>query len=145
MGHDISVLSYHDLDTSSVEAVGKELAERFSVNVKCYYRDNYDLDLWLRNDFPTYDEHLLAEFETPGATVTWQLYDENYVQKQLYMKHGDIIKEHPLFVAEPNQLKEYLCEINEIQFELYHKTDDNTDWLADIHGRLWECDFHYSG
>jgi hypothetical protein len=36
-------------------------------------------------------------------------------------------------------------EVNEIQYELYHKTADKVDWLADIHERLWQCEFHYFG
>lgn len=145
MGHNISVLSYHKLDTSSVEKTGQELAVRFGVNVECYYRDNYDPELFSQNDFPSYDEHLLATYSTPGAAQTWQLYDEHYIQKQLWVQQGEKLMEHPFYKNNQTHTNELMHAIRCVQYELYYRTDEDVEWLADIHGRLWQCEFHYFG
>lgn len=145
MGHDISVLSYHNLDTSSVEKTGQELAIRFGVNVECYYRDNYDPDLFSRHEFPTYDDHLLATYTTPEATQTWQLYDEYYVQRQLWGQHGKSLLEHPYYKDDQTHSDELEHTIRCKQYELYFRTDGDVEWLADIHEKLWQCEFHYFG
>ena len=89
MGRDIMNIGRHNLDISSREALAKDIAQRFKVNVRIVYEDHNSKLLEDIED--TFDTIIIDEIKTKGATKTFILNDEHYQLKEYYKLHGDAI------------------------------------------------------
>lgn len=144
MGHDVWNICRHNLDTSSHEALAKDIANRFKVNVRLTYQDYYG-DYFEERE-STYDFITIGEIITEGATETYVLRDEQHQVKEYYRQHGDKLFE---LILNKNHLKveEYRDMLtrdyydlttdveNEERFNIYKDTLDIMS--AEFGGRWW--------
>jgi hypothetical protein len=161
MGHDLRVLTNHNLNISSLETLAYDLLERLEVNIEYGYYSSENLCKILDEKITSKYikiETLIKADNYPRA----QLLDENYQQKKAIEKYGTEIMKNPLFWNMENfepdaeylenrkkelQYNEYEFSVR-INFEWYHlyiynHLFDNS--IAYI-GRWWEfCRFFRKG
>ena len=92
MGCDISILSRHTLDTSSIERLAADLSKRLNMNIEYgYYAfEEYSRLLGepLQEDFVP-----LGTIQKEGTAWHYRLIDEKYQLKALYQKFGEALFE----------------------------------------------------
>ncbi|CAM2973127.1 hypothetical protein [Flavobacterium frigoris] len=90
MGCDISTLSNHNLNLSSIEALANDLANRFGYTIEFgYYSHQVYTDLLghdIEEDFVS-----LGSIEKTPFKKKYRLLSCNYQQKLLFEKHGDAL------------------------------------------------------
>lgn len=88
MGCDISILSKHNLNISSVETLAIDLAERLNLNIEYGYFSSKEHNNLLGIDL---DDELteLGSIIKNNSGEIYILVDENFQKKQLYEKFGD--------------------------------------------------------
>lgn len=141
MGHDISIIARHHLDTSSIQALGEDISTRKQINVKCLAQKNYELDLEAKGGFPTFEEIDLGNIHFSEDSQNWSLYDDNYMAHQYFNDFGDKLFDHQFFKDNPLAVEEFQNQRN-LTYNLYYKFDGDSK-QAYIYQNLWECDIHY--
>jgi hypothetical protein len=88
MGCDISILSKHNLNITTVETLAIDLADRLNLNIDYGYfaSDNYDALLGVDYDNEFIE---LGTILKTNAEARYFLVDDNYQKKLLYQKFGD--------------------------------------------------------
>ncbi|NJB83141.1 hypothetical protein [Wenyingzhuangia aestuarii] len=132
MGVDICTYSKHNLDTSNVVTLAKDLFKRLPVNITYGYYSNKK-HCELLGIKPTEEFVVLENLVNNPKLRTFVLYDEKYQQKLLYTTFGKDILTNPKyelsFYGNPTQQNvekeinsfeypQYLLEIEESQYHL---------------------------
>ena len=89
MGRDVHSVGRHNLDTSSLEALAKDLSNRFKANV-VYGADDFfffDWDGFLRG--ATGEDWVFGRIDYPDAEKTLWLTDQYYVHHIVQSRYGD--------------------------------------------------------
>src|SRR5690606_38643480 len=94
MGHDISPIGNHNLNTSNLKELAEDLTSRIDINIEYGYwgiEENYRLLGENKKD------HIitLGKIVKDKSFQTFKLRDENYQLKQLYEKFGDELFHKP--------------------------------------------------
>jgi hypothetical protein len=147
MGKSTSVLANHNLDTSSLEKLAKDVAQRLGVSVAYGYEDIFDYEKFKEN--PDYDCQfeivVLGTIDFGNSTKTYTLLDSYYQYKCFIEKYGLIELEKPYFTEDSFQKKEIIERQNAIEYRLEEDRDielsiyrDTMDmWLVE------SLDWHY--
>lgn len=122
MGHDVTPIGNHNLDTTDIWSLAADLATRLNVNVEMGYLGEASNDKLLGID--ENDEYRVFDtlVKNEGFS-TWKLIDTNYQEKQLYKKYGkDVFYTleywNDLYGKVPAE-KEILNELRSVDFAFY--------------------------
>lgn len=149
MSHDISPYSKHNLDTSSIENLAKDLAKRMNVNVVygfLMYTELWQLqDVENRNGFNKLGEVFIGE-----AFPTYKLLQEDYFENEMHKIYGDELFSMKEFWHDPtgnpsqDQIENYKKDYKYPYYE-FEPIDDKYDGGigAMIYTNFLECDTQY--
>lgn len=124
MGHDISPIGNHKLNTADVTSLAEDICSRMDINVEYGYRGVKAYFKLLGQD--RQDENVvLGKIIKDSTFNTFRLYDENYQMKQLLDKFGNNLFSNPDYwrydyADVPNQEKmdNRLKEVNIPNYDL---------------------------
>lgn len=134
MGADVSVLSNHNLDLSSLENLATDLSERLNVTVEFEYYAIAEYNALLENNLP---ENYISEGRIlkNEKKLMLKLIDENFQFKQLYKKFGDeLYKQKDLFYWSKHFIDEY-------EYEDEDKNNNEEEKIAYIKKQLQFADY----
>jgi hypothetical protein len=136
MGHDITPLCKHNLNTKDIGTLAKELSERFNWNIK-YLRNNYhqieDIDEFYNEDFIKEIINQSNEFYT--------LHDDEYFEKiDYYKKHQknainyqDFIKLATESTLTDSELKQKNKQVIYNSYDLQNPNFGSDSWIFQIY------------
>lgn len=124
MGHDVNNIGRHNLNTSSLEALAKDLSIRFKSNIEYGIYDTFwfDWDGFPRE--PSYNYWIFGKIEHPNAEKTLWLTDEFYPYHIIYGRYGNNTFKLPYF-TESDYHNELIEAIDNVCFELRDNADDD--------------------
>jgi hypothetical protein len=124
MGHDVHIIGRHQLDTSSIGSLARDLSSRFHTGVTFGYYDIFDFGLEGDDRTPPFQYVALGKIEHPNADRSLWLTDEFYLLHMLIEKYGNQVydlswlKQHGYVKSEIDEA------INSVCFELRDNTND---------------------
>lgn len=147
MGHDVRNIGNHSLDTSTIEALAKDLSTRFKINVEYGYYDDHWSDLEGNDREPTFDYIVYGKIIYPDAIKTLWLTNEFYRVHQLIEKFGDQVYDLPYFKDRDSNNYEIAEALNSVCFNLRDNEEDDeygviyndvfVDWFDYFGPRWW--------
>lgn len=142
MGHDVSTIGNHKLDTSSIENLAKDLSVRFEANVEYGIYD----DVWFDWDgFEREASHEFTFFGTiiyPGATKTLKLFDKFFQHHIVINRYGKLASRLPYFSKYKHNLVELEDAIDSVCFEIYDY-DNGIDYGTIYNNIFWDFLNHF--
>lgn len=147
MGHDLRIIGQHNLDTSSQEALAKDLSMRLRVNIEFRYFDEIgcNMDGTIRK--ATGKPVVCGTVAYPGATKTLTLTDEFHQLRKLVQRHGDDIYDLPYTRKFTDRKRDIEVALQTDCYELYDDpndicyakiyTDVFDDWYNWFYSRWW--------
>ena len=127
MGHDVHIIGNHNLDTSSMEALAKDISNRFKVNVEFgYYENMFDFDINGNTGRMCVDDNVLGKINFPNATTTLWLNDEYYMYHAVLDKYGKEAYNLPYFLKRDGCYRKELDDAaGNIRYELRDNEKDD--------------------
>lgn len=118
MGHDVHTIGKHNLDTSGIEALAKDISHRLNVNVEYGVYDTFwfDWDGFFRE--PSYKYWVFGKVTYPKAEKTLWLTDEFYTYHIVWERYGENAWLLPHFIEDKFNELELRDAINNVCFEL---------------------------
>ena len=137
MGRDVHSVGRHNLDTSSLEALAKDLSNRFKANVVFGVDDsfNFDWDGFPRN--PSYQYWEFGRVEYPDAEKTLWLTDQYYLYHIVQSRYGDEGYKLPSFTEDDFNKSEFDEALYNVCFELHEENPTYDDY-----GIIYNDTFH---
>lgn len=88
MGHDVTPILKHKLDTSSIKSLAEDICSRIDINIEYgYWAERVHFDLLGEN--PKKEAVVLGTIIKDKKYPTFDLSDHSYMLKQLYHKYGE--------------------------------------------------------
>lgn len=136
MGHDISTIINHTLNTSDIKSLAEDICSRVDINIEYrYWAERAHFDLLGEN--PKDIHVLLGSIIKDKKYPTFELYDDSYMLKQLYHKYGEELFYIPEFwlysdgqIPEQNQIDQYKHEIIWPNYSLHLEEGDEYKYLS---------------
>ncbi len=148
MGHDISPIGNHKLNTQDIKVLAGEISSRININIEYGFygkKEHFKL-LGEKRD----DEHIvLGKITIDEKFKTYRLIDEHYQLKQLHEKFGDNLFYNPEYwiyydgkLPEQKWIEEEKKELKFPEFELTLISSKETEYLT-IYKELYVNDIPY--
>ncbi len=137
MGSDVHSIGRHNLDTSSLEALAKDISNRFRANVVYGVDDIFEFD-W--DGFPRascFQYWVFGRVEYPNAEKTLLLTDQYYSYHIVQSRYGDEGYKLPYFVQDDYNKSEFDEALNNVCFELKEEYPEKDDY-----GTIYNDTFH---
>lgn len=147
MGHDVRNIFHHNLNTSSLEALAKDLSVRFKANILFGVYDTFffDWDGFYRE--ASFDLWIFGKIEYPESDKTLCLTDEHYSYHIVYSRYGDDAYNLPYFAGNESRQQELLISTNNVSFDFsnYNEkfeygvifNDTFHNWYVYYYNRWW--------
>lgn len=118
MGHDVHNIGSHNLNTSSLEALAKDLSNRFKANIEYGVYDTFPFDWDGFHREASFDYWVFGKIEYPNAEKTLWLTDEFYLHHIVHGRYGNNAYRLPYFTEYNSHKYELHDAINNVCFEL---------------------------
>ncbi|WP_187477916.1 hypothetical protein [Amniculibacterium sp. G2-70] len=148
MGHDISPIANHKLNTKDVKVLAEDICSRIDINIEYGYwgqKEHFKLLGENKDD----ENVILGKIIKNEKFKTFRLIDESYQLKQLHQKYGDNLFYNPEYwiyydgkLPEEKWINEERKELVIPNFELTLISSDETEYLS-IHKELYSNDIPY--
>lgn len=148
MGHDISPIGNHKLNTENIKVLAEDISSRIDINIEYGY--------WgLKEHFKLLGENKDDQRVVIGKIIknekfkTFRLNDESYQLKQLYEKFGDNLFYNPEYwifydgkLPEEKRIDEIRKELVIPNYDLISIADNETEYLS-IYKEIFSNDIPY--
>lgn len=124
MGHDVHTIGRHNLDTSSIEALAKDISLRLKVNVEYGVFDKFSFDWDGLFRKPSYEYWVFGKINYPKSEKTLWLTDEFYTYHIVWGRYGEKAWQLPYFTKYESNRYELKEAVNNICFELRDNAED---------------------
>lgn len=122
MGHDLSTIGHHHLDTSSLEALAKDLSIRLQANVEYGIFDMFPFDWDGFHREPSYENWIFGKIEFPNSETTLLVIDLFFMHHINYNIYGDDAFNLPYFREYKSNIEELKEAIGNVCFEIKNQT-----------------------
>lgn len=148
MGHDISPIGNHNLNTKDIKVLAKDISSRIDINIEYgFYGQKEHFKLLGENRD---DEYIvLGKIINDETFKTFRLIDEHYQLKELHEKFGDNLFYNPEYwiyydgkIPEQERLEEEKKELIFPEFELTLISSKESEYLS-VHKELYSNDIPY--
>jgi len=147
MGHDVHTIGRHNLDTSSIDALAKDISLRLKVNVEfgVFDKFSFDWDGFFRE--PSYEYWAFGKINHPKAEKTLWLTDEFYAYHIVWGRYNENAWQLPYFTQYESHKYELEEAVNNVCFELRDNAEDEDygtffndtfhNWYNYFYNRWW--------
>ncbi len=135
MGKTTQALTNHNLDTSSLIRLATDLSKRLKCTIECGYEQDFDFELELKNEFPSFNRVVLHTVTYKNSSKTLSLLELDYATRQ-FVKHEQAKPAlHPYLIKNPQYFEQHIKTTAAVSYELSDIVEGNysNNWIATIY------------
>lgn len=130
MGRDVTALSRHNLDVSSIEALAKDISNRIQYNVEYGYWAYEDYSKMLNIPYQSDFTVLGTAIFNPNRDTIYRLIDDKYQDRELLARYGDELFSMKNYIFSSEEILKQE-EIDELKEEILQYNIDLTSPITD--------------